>query len=229
MLFHELRIRRRCSIITDLDAAFINPIAAPNDDAETLKLKGKLLRAQESGAARKVVLDGLAATNKWLKPFYATNTFEIDFVACGNAEKAVLAVNDVYTQLATRMQSTTELRSNNVEEYGKRILAMAAYNGKGWFAILLGKHLDTRTVIPPYIRNAIIFAHGKFSTELMYNILHHRVAQNNVGTQPSATLLAYWNRLLEFRAGRVDFNTLRAETLIAFPNDQICAFLGDIP
>lgn len=229
VLFHDERIRRRCSIITDLDAAFINPIALPSDDADTQKLKSKLRGAQESGAARKIVLDGLVAKNKWLQAFYAANTFEIDFVACGNVEKVVLAVNDVYTQPAKRTQSIAELQSGDVAQYGKRVLAMANYEGKGWFAILLGKRLDARTVIPPYIRKAIIFAHGEFSTELMFNILKHRVALNNPAGLPiTPALHAYWGRLLEFRAGRVDFNTIRAETLATLPSDQICAFLGDM-
>lgn len=88
VLFHEARIRRRCSIITDLDAAFMNPHPLPEDDPETLKLKGKLLRAQTVGAARKVALDAQAAGNAWLRPFYALNTFEVDFVACGNAKRS---------------------------------------------------------------------------------------------------------------------------------------------
>lgn len=231
VLFHDQRIRRRCSIITDLDAAFIDPNPSPGDDEKMVKLKIKLLGAQESGAARKVVLDGMAATNRWLQICYAKNTFEIDFVGCGNAEKVVSAVSDVYTQPAKRTQSAAELRSLNIAEYGKRVLAMATYEGKGWFAILLGKHVDAKTVIPEYIRKAIIFAHGNFSKELMFNILKHRVTVNNNpgGIPVIPALHAYWPRLLEFRAGTVDFNTIKAETLAAFPNDPICAFLGDIP
>lgn len=229
VLFHDDRIRRRCSIITDLDAAFTNPMPLPGDDADTLKIKSKLLGAQESGAARKVVLDRLAAANRWLRPFYAANTFEVDFVASGNSEKVVSAVNDVYTQPAKRAQSIAELRSGDIAQYGKRVLAMATYEGKGWFAILLGKQLNARTIIPSYIRKAIIFAHGDFSTELMFNILKHRVAQNNPADVPiRPALQAYWLRLLEFRAGRVDFNTIRGETLVALPGDQICDFLRDV-
>lgn len=230
VLFHDQRIRRRCSIITDLDAAFTNPLPLPGDDAETLKVKSKLLGSQESGTARKVVLDGLAAANNWLRPFYAANTFEVDFVTCGNTEKVVLSVNDVYVQAAKRAQSIAELRSGDIAQSGKRVLAMATYEGKGWFAILLGKRIDWQTVIPPYIRNAIIFAHGGFSTELMFNILKHRMAQLNPGgALTSPALQAYWERVIEFRAGRVDFNTIRAEALVALAGDPICAFLSDIP
>jgi putative ATP-dependent endonuclease of OLD family len=229
VLFHEARIRRRCSIVTDLDAAFMSPYPIPSDDAETLKFKSKLLGAQTSGAARKVALDAQAAGNAWLRPFYANNTFEVDFVACGNADKVIASVNDVYTQPAVRAQSLAELNSADPAQFGKRVLTMANYEGKGWFAILLGKRIDHRTVIPPYIRQAIIFAHGTFSPELTFNILKHRVAVNNPGgVAISPALQQYWERLLEYRAGRVDFNTIRAEAAVGLPGDQILAFLADL-
>ena len=107
---------------------------------------------------------------------------------------------------------------------------MANFEGKGWFAILLGKQIDHSTVVPPYIRQAIIFAHGTFSTELIFNILKHRVTVNNPGgaaTPPA--LQRYWERLLEYRAGRADFNIIRAEAAVGLPGDQILAFLGDLP
>lgn len=229
VLFHETRLRRRCSIITDLDAVFINPIPLPGDDPETLKFKSKLLRSQTAGAERKVVLDAQAAGNAWLRPFYANNTFEVDFIACGNAHQVAASVNDVYTLPATRVQSIAELTSDEPAQFGRRVLAMANYEGKGWFAILLGKKIDHRTVIAPYIRQALIFAHGIFSTELLFNILKHRVTVNNPGGAVPATLQTFWERLLEFRAGRVDFNTIRAEAAVGLPGDQILAFLGDLP
>jgi len=230
VLFHEKRVRRRCSIITDLDAAFMSTQPLPGDDPETVKLKGRLLRSQASGAARKITLDAQAATTAWLRPFYAANTFEVDFVACGNAAKVVASVGDVYTLPATRAQSITELNSGNLAQVGRRVLTMANHEGKGWFAIRLGKQVDHRTVIPPYIRQAIIFAHGTFSTELIFSILRHRVVVNNpAGITPPAALLHYWNRLLEFRAGHIDFNTIRAESAVGLPGDQILAFLGDLP
>lgn len=230
VLFHETRVRRRCSIITDLDAAFMNTAPQPGDDPETLKLKSKLLRSQESGAARRLALDAQTVTNDWLEPFYADNTFEVDFVACGNAAKVVASVNDVYTQPAKRAQSILELESGNPALFGRRVLTMANYEGKGWFAILLGKRLDQRTVVPPYIRQAVIFAHGTFSTELIFTILKHRVSVNNPdGRATLPALQLYWSRLLEYRAGRVDFNTIKAESATGLPGDQILAFLGDIP
>jgi putative ATP-dependent endonuclease of OLD family len=230
VLFHEARIRRRCSIITDLDAAFMAPYQVPGDDPDTVKFKAKLLRSQTAGAARKVILDAQAAGSAWLRPFYAANTFEVDFVAGGNSAKVVASVNDVYTQQATRAQAIAELNSGDPAQFGRRVLTMANYEGKGWFALLLGKQIDHRTVIPSYIRQAVAFAHGTFSTELMFNILKYRVSVNNPGGNPIPPALAhYWTRLLAYRAGQVDFNTIRAEAAAGLPGDQILAFLGDLP
>ncbi|MAA96111.1 MAG: ATP-dependent endonuclease [Rheinheimera sp.] len=230
VLFHELRVRRRCAIITDLDAAFMNTFPLPGDDPDTSKLKNKLLRSQVVGAARKLKLDEQTAGNAWLDAFYATNTFEVDFVACGNADKVVASVNDVYTQPATSTKSIIELSSADPTQFGKRVLAMANYEGKGWFAILLGKRIDHRTVIPPYIRQAIIFAHGTFSKDLIFNILKYRVSMNNPGGDATPPALQrYWERLLEYRKGLVDFNTIRRESAAGLHGDQILAFLDDLP
>src|SRR5690606_4790026 len=130
--------------------------------------------------------------------------------------------NDVYTQPATRARAAAELSSGDPALFGRRVLTMANYEGKGWFAILLGKQIDPRTIVPPYIRRAIIFAHGAFSTELTFNILKYRVALNNQRggvTQPG--LESYWQRLLKYRAGEIDFSTIRAETALGLPGDQI--------
>jgi putative ATP-dependent endonuclease of OLD family len=106
---------------------------------------------------------------------------------------------------------------------------MANHLGKGWFAIRLGKLVDHSTVIPSYVRQAVVFAHGSFSKELLFNILKHRVTVNNPGgaaTPPA--LQKFWERLLQYQAGAVDFNTIRTEAAAGLPNDQILAFLGDL-
>lgn len=229
-LFHESRIRRRCAIITDLDEAYTYPHALPGDDQDTLTFKAKLLRSQVAGAARKALLDAQTANNAWLRAFYANNTFEVDFVAAGNADKAAASINDVYTQEATRVLSRVELTSGNLAQFAKRILAMANYEGKGWFALVLGKQIDAKTVIAPYIRSALIFAHGSFSTELIFNILKHRLNVHYPrGVLIPPAVNQYWERVLEYRKGLIDLNTIRAETGTALPGDQILAFLNDLP
>jgi putative ATP-dependent endonuclease of the OLD family len=229
VLFHSDRIRRRCSIITDLDAAFMNPIPMPGDDAETLAFKGKLHRAALSGATRRAALDTEAAGNPWVRPFYAAHTFEIDFVAAGNVREAIDSVGYVYSQVATQINATAELGSGDPAQYGRRILTMANHEGKGWFALRLGKLVNSKTIIPTYIRQAIVFAHGPFSRQLIYNILSHRVSVNNSSPAPTPpALTTFWERLQQYRAGTIDFNTIRAAAAAGLPGDQILAFLGDL-
>ncbi|MCS4296231.1 hypothetical protein M2375_004489 [Comamonas sp. BIGb0152] len=54
---------------------------------------------------------------------------------------------------------------------------MANHEVKRWFAIRLGKLVDHRTVIPSYICKSLVFAHGTFSGQLIFNILKHQVRQ----------------------------------------------------
>lgn len=51
---------------------------------------------------------------------------------------------------------------------------MANYQGKGWFALTLGKVVDFKVAIPEYIFDAIKFAHGDFNAGLTFKILKHR-------------------------------------------------------
>jgi putative ATP-dependent endonuclease of OLD family len=46
--------------------------------------------------------------------------------------------------------------------------------GKGWFALTLGKVIDFKVAIPAYIFDAIKFAHGDFNRGLTFKILKHR-------------------------------------------------------
>ncbi|MFQ1765142.1 hypothetical protein ACK366_19850 [Aeromonas veronii] len=51
---------------------------------------------------------------------------------------------------------------------------MANYQGKGWFALTLGKVIDFKVNISKYILDAIKFAHGDFNTGLIFKIIKHR-------------------------------------------------------
>lgn len=229
VLFDDARIRRRCSIITDLDASFMNTTPLPGDDASLVKMKDKLRSAQEKGHARRQALDARAAGSPWIKPFYAANTFEIDFVASGNARIPVRALPEVYTQAAAIEAATNELQSGQLEQFGRRILVMASNSGKGWFAILLGKYVDWQTVIPPYIRKALVFAHGPFSRDLIFSILKYRVrCIHGAGVVHVDVLTAYWGRLLQYQSGHIDFATMKADTLATLGDIHANAFLEDI-
>lgn len=174
ILFDEERIKKRCSIITDLDQAFFNTTILPTDTDSDKRKKEKAQGSQEVGRARKVRLDDFCHNNSWISNFYANHTFEVDFIQSSNNDYLKRIIGDVYTKQATIDEAMDDLSSNDISTSGSRALTMANYQGKGWFALTLGKVIDFKTTIPEYIFDAIKFAHGDFNTELTFKILKHR-------------------------------------------------------
>ncbi len=155
LLFHEDRIKKKCSIITDLDATFLDTSEVVGDTEAVKKAKKKALGSAASGVARKTDLDIFCNGNDWLSPFYAPHTFEVDLIAVGNKDKFVSILPEIYTAPATIPTSKTELECNDISVFGKRALTMATNSGKGWFAIILAQVIDYKAVIPEYILDAI--------------------------------------------------------------------------
>lgn len=174
MLFDNERIKKRCSIITDLDDAFFDTTIYPTDSDLDKKKKEKALGSQEAGFARKVRLDCFSQNNPWISTFYANHTFEVDFIQSSNSHYLKSIVKDVYTKQITIDTATTELSSADIAVSGSRALTMANHQGKGWFALTLGKVIDFKTTIPEYIFDAVKFAHGDFNRELTFKILKYR-------------------------------------------------------
>lgn len=252
LLFHNDRIKKRCSIITDLDAAFIETTEVNGDTEDVKRKKKRALGSQNSGISRQLALDAFCNTNAWLNVFYAPHTFEVDFVEAGNSNVFVDVLQDVYIDANTIATSKAELESNDISLFGKRAITMASHSGKGWFAIHLGKKVDHKTVIPEYIINAILFTHGTFSNSVILKILNYRlrkiiedleISQHMVETAAGQTEQwhAVWNvyiaamrssieafklELNLFRDGNQDFNHIRTIMQTSFPKDAINSILA---
>lgn len=228
-LFHDSRIRKRCSIITDLDAAFIDTTLAANDSAAEIKFKTKCATAQQVGAERRLDLNTYAADNMWLSVHYAEHTFEVDFIAAGNGTVVQRAVPDVYTQQNTIELAEADLTSGVKARYSRRVLTMAENKGKGWFAILLGKHIDHKTILPTYIREAIFFARPNLTKELFFNIFAYRIscALLSVDITKADALIAQ-ERLEEYRNGNLTLADIKAQMELALPSDQIHVILATV-
>lgn len=227
VLFHDIRIRKRCAIVTDLDTIFFDTTPNPADHDAWAARKRKAIGSQTAGAQRKIDLDTFGAGNGWVRNFYATHTFEVDFVGAGNHEAIVRSVEEVYKAPATITQATTELRSGLLHQSGFRTLTMAEQEGKGWFAVLLAKTLDHQVVVPPYIREAVLFAHGPFSRPLIIRILHHRMrCLWRIDVASHARLNAFALELEQFRDRKIDLPALRAAAATALPGDVVHAFLA---
>ncbi|MCO3662502.1 AAA family ATPase [Pseudomonas aeruginosa] len=229
MLFHDSRIRRRCSIITDLDTAFIDTTPVAGDSLAEANFKAKCAASQEAGAARKLDLDALAAGSEWLSVHYAAHTFEVDFIAAGNGAVVEKVVPIVYSQAATIATAEAELTSGEMARYGRRVLTMAANQGKGWFAILLGKYIDHKTILPAYIREAIFSARQSLTAELFFNIFNYRIkCALASGDITSAVAQTARGRLEEYRNGELALAELKDAMALAVPGDQIHAILEPV-
>ncbi|GJH30913.1 ATP-dependent endonuclease [Caballeronia novacaledonica] len=225
ILFHDERIRKLCSVVTDLDSVFIDTSLDAADSDDVKSYKKKCQGSHDAGARRKVELDSFVEGNDWLSAHYATHTFEVDFVLAGNVEPACAVIPSVYVDPPTIALAEQELRSGDKARYGKRMLTMAAKDGKGWFAIMLADMLDHTTVIPRYIREAVLFAQPRLSTELCFNIFSYRLdmfARTHAGAV--AQVEAGKAVLQRYRVGEVDLPTVSGEMRTAMPGDQIHDF-----
>jgi putative ATP-dependent endonuclease of OLD family len=227
VLFHDTRIRKRCAIVTDLDTIFFDTTPNPADDDALAARKRKAIGSQIAGAQRKIDLDAFAAGNAWVQSFYATHTFEVDLVESGNHEAFVRSVDKVYKTPATITRAMADLRSGLIHQSGNRTLTMAEQEGKGWFAILLAQTLDHQAVLPGYIRDAVLFAHGPFSRSLIMRVLRHRMNclwRTDHAARPRLTV--FNSEVERFGRSEIDLVALRATAKTALPGDVIHALLA---
>lgn len=228
VLFHDDRVRKRCAIVTDLDAAFRN--TEPDflgEDADE-KAKAKALRSQQKGVERQLRLNNFAAGNPWLSVHYAPHTFEVDFIGAGNARVVIAALPDVYADPPTIEAATADLQSGDAARYGKRALAAAAYAGKGWFAIQLAKKIDPDTELPDYLAQAFFTAHRP-SHSVLVNVLLHRLKHLARPEQANAASIAAMRGHVErFRNREIDLAALLGEMAATFPADQIVRVLRHV-
>ncbi|WP_238922456.1 ATP-dependent nuclease [Achromobacter ruhlandii] len=226
VLFHDTRIRKRCAIVTDLDTPFFDTAPNPADNDALAARKRKAIGSKTAGAQRKIDLDAFGLGNAWVRSFYATHTFEVDLVKAGNHEAIVRSVDKVYTAPATITQAKADLRSGLIRQSGYRTLTMAEQEGKGWFAILLAQTLDHQAVVPSYIRDAVLFAHGPFSRPLIMRILRYRMNRLWVIDPAARPRLTAFNAEVEcFGRSELDLPNLRAAAATALPGDVAHAFL----
>ena len=225
-LFHDDRIRRKCSIITDLDDAICNTTIVSGDTEKEIKYKKRVEKSKKSGLERKTKLDDFVKGNNWLQVFYANYTFEVDFVLNSNDWEVVRIIKQVYTDKATQELSKKELESKNVAIFGKRVLTMAKQEGKGWFAIMLGKHISHKTYIPEYIIDAIVFAKDSYSIEIISDIVKYRIKKSiEDDKDKKLDFSSCIGTLKEYRKGSKLLVDLILEIEKVNPNDQLLTLL----
>lgn len=226
ILFDNNRIRKNCSIITDLDSSIIDTKPNPLDVPSAAKFRKKCLGSEEKGKKRKLDLDSFCSGNKWLSVFYASNTFEVDFIASGNSDALINIVEEVYTDANTITTAKSELLSKDISVYGKRVLIMAANEGKGWFAILLSNNIDSQTIVPGYILDAIHHSSPIIKNEIWLYILNYRLIIIEKKNNLSADIIN-WVRseLKKYQEKLIDTNSLFATFKKYFPDDPVIDFI----
>lgn len=174
-VFHPSRIRRSCSIVTDLDKAITGTDVLETDSETIRAYKSKIAGSAESGRARMTRLENYSRNNPFLHSYYAQHTFEVDFLMADNTHEVISVVDSVYTDIPTRRAAKAELKDADIGVAGKRILTMANYLGKGWFAILLADNISRVTNIPEYILEAVLGACEELPRKTKLKILKHRL------------------------------------------------------
>jgi putative ATP-dependent endonuclease of OLD family len=221
-LFDPMRVRKRCAIITDLDASIIDIRLKESEPARTRNFRLKSKRSQEVGEARAQRLDEFAQSNPWVSVHYAPHTFEVEFLDAGNREILARTVDSVYTSKTTRKTAKAELKSADSTTARWRALQLAEYEGKGWFAILLGESLDEQVKIPAYILDALSFAHPNVSDKMWATILEYRLGYiTESDSYDAETRAEYRAELDEFLTGKRTFRDIASTTAALFPNDSI--------
>lgn len=142
-LFHDLRINKKCAIISDLDT----PIDFSDESQNNAYNRGK---------ERKKKIDEENNNNKWVKGFFGKYTFEIEIVK-GNEEYIDALIDKTYSKDSTCKDKKKDIRNDKVEVYGDVALKMANANKKGWNALMLSELIDEKFYIAEYIQNALVF------------------------------------------------------------------------
>jgi len=226
-LFNDLRIRRRCSILTDLDDAICDTTFSKSDGEKEKKYKTKIDNSMKKGLERKVILEDFVKGNKWIKLLFADYTFEIDFVQEGNEWEIEQIIEDVYVDKPTRALAKKDLKSTDVAVYGKRVLTMAKQEGKGWFALKIGEFVSYKTNIPDYIFDAIIFSKAIYTVEILFNIITYRI-NRNIADDDTLDFTSCIEKLDEFKNNKIDLPIVIQEIEKIIPKDQLVRFLNKL-
>jgi len=226
-LFHDNRIRRKCSILTDLDDAICDTTIIDGEIEAVKKYKTKVENSKIKGLERKVILDKFEKDNDWIKTFYADYTFEVDFVIDGNAWEVEQIIGEVYVDQPTIKLTKEELKDKDVSVFGKRVLTMANQEGKGWFAIMLGKHISYKTIVPDYIIEAVAFAKDSYSKNIIADVIEYRMNKNAKDDDKiDFTLLK--EIISNYRSNKATIDEVIVEIENSISEDQILTFIEKV-
>lgn len=219
-IFHPDRVRKNCSILTDGDKSII---ALPGDSEHDNEYQAHCRASEEKGRERKLRLTNFCKGNKYIKPIYSMNTFEVDLLMNANSYEFVNCLDKIYKNAATIKKSKEKLENGTVEVAGVEVLRIADKYGKGWLALLVAEQIVYNTYIPKYILEAIAFAAAHINISSKAKAVLHRLKQiqNHDGNS------------LQEQAQKFAINDKTHEELVTsfidiFEEDQLTVFLSFI-
>lgn len=216
-LFDEARIRKNCAILTDLDKSVVKLPADPGSDSEYEK---HCRASEKSGQDRKIKVDAFCKSNDYVEPFYALNTFEVDFLMNANSHEFVQSLYKIYSKPTNIDTAKAKLENKAVEIAGVEVLRIANKFGKGWLALLVAEQLEYNTYIPTYILKAIAFACSHINSATKAKSIIYRLAAIKANAHDAN----------QEKAKRFVFQDIADEELIEafkkdFPADQLTKFM----
>jgi putative ATP-dependent endonuclease of OLD family len=225
VLFDKKRIRKRCAIITDLDAATFDVTVHDGDTKETITDKGVAERSAKAGQERHARLTAMAATNPLISCHFAEHTFEVDFIKAGNVETIVAVVPELYDKQPYIDAAVTRLNSGKLEDYGPQALFLAKKAGKGWFAVMLGRLITAETVVPGYILDALLTVHAPLSPPTLAAIIDHRLGVLEASEVLGVDFTALRAEVDQFRQNKLGREALKASLLGEFSAGPLAEIL----
>lgn len=217
-LFHQDRIQKKCSILTDLDSPFVK---LPKDSSIDDNIQKKIRASAKSGKERYADLNNYCKGNIFVEPFYATHTFEVDLIANKNSHEYVQLLEKIYKREKEKKESKEKLENDSIEIFGTEALRLANKEGKGWFALLLSERLLYNTYIPDYILQAIAFASSRVNKSTLLKAIKYRI--NKISSDKENSY--------KKEASKFKFDDLSVEDLISnysntFKEDDLTKFIN---
>lgn len=206
-LFDDMRIQKRCSILTDFDSSIL-PL--PADAKKDTQIEKDCRNSQKSGEDRKKKLDEFIKDNDWIDVFYAKHTFEVDFLLAGNSHEIVETIKKEYKTESKWNEIETALQDEDVAVSGTEILRLANKFKKGWFALMVSENINHLTYIPDYIIKAIAFASPHINNKTLLSMIRHRLTKLQE---------------LKIDSDKTDYSKLLAEILkLKNPDESVTAY-----
>ncbi|PPA87736.1 ATP-dependent endonuclease [Brevibacillus laterosporus] len=217
-LFHEDRIQRKCSIITDLDTSIVDLPNDPKNDSDFVR---DCRNSQIKGLERNGKLNEFCRNNVWISPFYAKYTFEVDFLLTGNAHTIEKCIEKIYVREHDKQESITKIKEQDVSICGKEILRLANKVGKGWFSLIVAENLKYDAKIPHYILEALAFSGDHITKNHMENMIVYRLGEFKTNRVIDEGLYQHYLQILKSE----DIDGLIQEFLLYFHDDTLSAFI----